>query len=133
MAGFEVTPPRPSSSTRRLSSPPEMRVRRMKSSQTDWPYCRRAATGLWTAEVRVLEVPITSPSCGREGSRGYRYRLSRARTLASRRAWRSPAASRAAPFTSGLRAAELLPGGSHDVLRVEAELLLQLLERSGGA
>src|SRR5438445_8665861 len=67
MAGLEVTPPRPSSSTRRLSSPPEMRVRRMKSSQTDWPYCLSAATGLWTAEERVLEVPITSPSRGPGG------------------------------------------------------------------
>src|SRR5262245_31174011 len=49
MAGFDVTPPRPSSSTRRLSSPPAIRLRRMKSSQTDWPYCLRAATGFATA------------------------------------------------------------------------------------
>src|SRR5262249_35897559 len=51
IAGFDVTPPRPSSSTRRLSSPPAIRLRRMKSSHTDWPYCLRAATGLATAAV----------------------------------------------------------------------------------
>src|SRR4051812_42301696 len=49
IAGFDVTPPRPSSSTRRLSSPPAIGLRRMKSSQTDWPYCLRAATGFATA------------------------------------------------------------------------------------
>src|SRR5437773_4829238 len=68
MAGLEVTPPSPSSSTRRASSPPAMRLRRMKSSQTDWPYCRSAATGLCTAEGREFEVPIdVSPS--RAGAR----------------------------------------------------------------
>src|SRR5262245_14687481 len=49
IAGFDVTPPRPSSSTRRVSSPPAMRLRRMKSSHTDWPYCLSAATGFATA------------------------------------------------------------------------------------
>src|SRR4029078_3071970 len=49
MAGFAVKPPRPSSATRRLSSPPTIRLRRMKSSHTDWPYCLRAATGFVTA------------------------------------------------------------------------------------
>src|SRR5262245_50709613 len=49
IAGFDVTPPRPSSSTRRVSSPPAIRLRRMKSSHTDWPYCLRAATGFATA------------------------------------------------------------------------------------
>src|SRR5258706_15813315 len=67
MAGLDVTPPRPSSSTRRDSSPPAMRLRRMKSSQTDWPCCRRAATGLCTAEERGFEVPICFPS--RAGAR----------------------------------------------------------------
>src|SRR2546428_733782 len=52
MAGFEVTPPRASSPTRRFSSPPAMRLRRMKSSHTDWPYWRREATGLATAAGR---------------------------------------------------------------------------------
>src|SRR5438876_231237 len=44
MAGFEVTPPSPSSATRCLSSPPAIRLRRMKSSHTDCPYWRSDAT-----------------------------------------------------------------------------------------
>src|SRR6476469_4978715 len=45
IAGFDVTPPRPSSSTSRFNSPLVIRLRRMKSSQTDCPYCLSAATG----------------------------------------------------------------------------------------
>src|SRR4051812_24834206 len=60
MAGFDVTPPRPSWSTIRCSSPPLMRVARMKSSQTDWPYCASEASG-FTA-VGLTLVPITTPS-----------------------------------------------------------------------
>src|SRR5262245_4243955 len=65
IAGVEVTPPRPSSSTRRLSSPPAIRLRRMKSSHTDWPYCLRAATGLATAveSERSLMTILRSHLC----------------------------------------------------------------------
>src|SRR5712691_6670049 len=90
MAGFEVTPPSPSSTTRRLSSPPAIRLRRMKSSQTDCPYCRNDATGFWTVE-EVLGVPIPSSPC------------------------------------------QLCLRGGHHVARVEAELLLQVLEGGRGA
>ena len=63
----------------------------MKSSHTDWPYWRRAATGLWTAVGRVLlEVPIPSPfHAGPTPAESYLYRASRARTFSRRRAWRS--------------------------------------------
>src|SRR5262249_53985700 len=58
IAGFDVTPPSPSSSTSRCSSPPEIRLRRMKSSHTDCPYWRSAAIGLVTAEGRVIRLPL---------------------------------------------------------------------------
>ena len=49
----------PSSSTRRFSSPPAMRLRRMKSSHADWPYWRREATGLATADERDVGLLMT--------------------------------------------------------------------------
>src|SRR5271168_3185914 len=45
MEGFEVTPRRPSSSISLLSSPVVIRLRRMKSSQTDWPKPIKAFSG----------------------------------------------------------------------------------------
>src|SRR6266536_6406145 len=62
IAGLEVTPPRPSSSTIRLSSPPTRMLRRMKSSHTDCPYCCSDASGFEAAAVRTVKVPIPSPS-----------------------------------------------------------------------
>src|SRR5579871_3196118 len=68
IAGFDVTPPRPSSSTYRFSSPSTMILRRMKSSQTDCPYSRSAATGLAT-EVRDSVLDMGFPL--KKGFRGF--------------------------------------------------------------
>src|SRR5689334_16539412 len=59
MAGFDVTPPSASSSTSFLSPPLAIRLRRMKSSHTDWPWSRIAAS-LFAVSVLGVVVIATS-------------------------------------------------------------------------
>ena len=54
--GFEVTPVTPSSSTSRARSPPEIMLRRMKSSQIDCPHRCNAAIGFSTGATVACEV-----------------------------------------------------------------------------
>src|SRR5262245_56858655 len=60
MAGLEVTPRRPSSSSRRRSSPLVIRPRRMESSHTDWPYrsSSLSALGIATSSGRPSGTPM---------------------------------------------------------------------------
>src|SRR5258708_1118786 len=77
MAGLEVTPPRPSASTSRLSSPLTMRLLRMKSSQGDCLYCARPERELVSAVERkvrlvmLISSPVSTVNGTRQSPTGY--------------------------------------------------------------
>src|SRR6476659_7135735 len=129
IAGFDVTPPKSSSSTSRFSSPPAIRLRRMKSSQTDWPYCRSTVTGFWIAEGRD-DMLMKLYSCGAIS------RSSTAKVTGSSE--NNPVSARSVSSTvtnhgsrrSGLPT-ELFFRDPDHVLRLESEFFLELLERGG--
>src|SRR6266545_852751 len=126
MAGLDVTPPRPSASTMRWSSPPVMRLARMKSSHTDWPYVCREASGFAAADERTLEVPITSPSGGPGGPR-LLFAVARLYGLDLRQAPRVPFVGRVAGLHEGLH--QLVgEGGTDDASAQDEDVHVVVLD-----